>query len=98
MRTRFTAVTCLVLILPAALFMAALAVRSLQPHQYEPAHAAQRLVMWYAGRMWTLWVLLLGLPLIAFVVGCVELLRGWSRDPVLPLASRKPLASVRARL
>ena len=32
----------LLLIFPAALFMAALVVRRLQPLQYEPAHAAQR--------------------------------------------------------
>lgn len=98
MRTRITAAACLVLVLPAALFMTALALRSLQPQQHEPARAAQQLVMWYAARMWTLWALLLGLPLIAFVVGCVELLRGWRPGPVLPLASRKPLASIRARL
>jgi hypothetical protein len=35
-----------VLILPAALFMTALAMRNLQPPQYESAHIAQKLVMW----------------------------------------------------
>jgi hypothetical protein len=98
MRTRIIAVVGLVLIFPAALFMTALALRNLQPLQYEPARSAQQLVMWYAGRMWTLWVLLLGLPFIAVVSGCAELRRSWRRDIVLPLTSRKSLAMVRARL
>jgi hypothetical protein len=98
MRTRVIAITELVLIFPAVLFMTALALRNLQPLQYEPARSAQQLVMWYAGRMWTLWVLLFGLPFIALVSGCAELLRNWSRDIVLPLTSQKSLAMVRAHL
>ena len=73
MRTRIIAVTELALISPAALFMSALVVRSLQPLQHEPAHSAQQLVMWYAGRMWTLWVLLLALPLTVLLTGCLAL-------------------------
>ena len=98
MRARIIAVMGLVLIFPAALFMTALTLRNLQPLQYEPARSAQQLVMWYAGRMWTLWVLLLGLPFIVLVSGCAELLRSWNRDIILPLTSRKSLAMVRARL
>src|ERR1700681_1471170 len=99
MRTRIIAVMELVLIFPAALFMTALTLRNLQPLQYEPARSAQQLVMWYAGRMWTLWVLLLGLPFIVLVSGCAELLRSWNRDIIiLPLTSRKSLAMVRAHL
>jgi hypothetical protein len=98
MRTRIIAVTEMVLISPAALFMAALALRNLQPLQYEPAHSAQQLVMWYAGRMWTLWVLLLGLPFTVLVTGCAVLLHSWNRDIVLPLTARPSLAMVRAHL
>jgi hypothetical protein len=98
MRRRIIAVLELVLIFPAALFMTALTLRNFQPLQYEPARSAQQLVMWYAGRMWTLWVLLLGLPFIVLVSGCVELLRSWNRDIVLPLTSQKSLAMVRAHL
>jgi hypothetical protein len=98
MRTRIIAVLELVLIFPAAFFMTALILRNLQPLQYEPARSAQQLVMWYAGRMWTLWVLLLGLPFIVLVSGCAELLRSWNRDIILPLTSRKSLAVVRAHL
>jgi hypothetical protein len=38
------------LMFPAVLFMGALVVRMLQPLQHEPAHTAQRIVMWYALR------------------------------------------------
>jgi hypothetical protein len=68
----------LVLIFPAALFMTALLARLLLPLQYEPAQAAQRIVMWYAGRVWTLWVLLIGLPFAVLVIGCITLL--WTRN------------------
>jgi hypothetical protein len=98
MRTRVIAVMELVLIFPAVLFMTALVLRNLQPLQYEPARSAQQLVMWYASRMWTLWFLLLGLPLIVLVSGCAELLRSYNRDTVLPLRSQKSLAMVRAHL
>jgi len=97
MRTRIIAVMELMLIFPAALFMIALALRNLQPLQYEPAHSAQQLVMWYAGRMWTLWVLLLGLPFTVLVSGCAALLLSWDRDIVPPLTARS-LAMVRAHL
>src|SRR5450755_1591667 len=95
MRTRVIAVMELVLILPAALFMTALTLRNFQPLQFEPA---QQLVMWYAGRMWTLWVLLFGLPFIVVVSGCAELVRNWKRDISVPLTSQKPLTVARAHL
>jgi len=98
MRTRVIAVMELVLIFPSVLFMIALVLRNLQPLQYEPARSAQQLVMWYAGRMWTLWFLLLGLPLIVLVSGCAELLRSYNRDILLPLTLQKSLAMVRAHL
>ena len=79
MRTRIIAFLQLVLILPAALFMASLVVRNLGPSQYEPAHTAQQIVMWYAGRLWTLWVLLFTLPCIVLVSGGVAL-RTRNRD------------------
>jgi hypothetical protein len=59
----------LLLIAPAALFMAALIVRGLLPIDSEPAQTADQIVMWYAGRMWTLWLLLLALPISAFASG-----------------------------
>ena len=94
MRTRIIAFLQLALILPAALFMASLVVRNLEPLQYEPAHTAQQIVMWYAGRLWTLWVLLFTLPCIVLVSGCVAL-RTRNRDTEQhsapgPVASTRP--------
>jgi hypothetical protein len=71
------AATEFVLLLPAGLFMAALLVRQLQSLQSGPARAAQQVILWYADRVWTLWVLLTALPLAALVIGCVTLLRNW---------------------
>ena len=88
----------LVLIFPAALFMTALVLRSLQPLQYEPAHSAQQLVLWYAGRMWTLWVLLLGLPLTVLVTGCAASLGYWNAAVAVPHTAWRSLAMLRANL
>jgi hypothetical protein len=98
MRTRIIATIQLVLIFPAALFMTALVLRSLQPLQYEPAHSAQQVVMWYAGRMWTLWILLLALPLAVLVTGCATLLRRWKSDTALTQMVRQWLADIRAHV
>jgi hypothetical protein len=95
MRTRVIAVLELVLILPAVLFMTALALRNLQSLQFVPA---QQLVMWYAGRMWTLWVLLFGLPFIVLVSGCAELVRNWKRNISVSLTSQKSLTMALAHL
>jgi hypothetical protein len=54
--------------------------------------------MWYAVRMWTLWVLLFGIPLFALVSGCSELVRNWKCDTVAPLKSQKSLVMARAHL
>jgi len=97
MRPRIIAVTGLVLIFPAVLFMTALLLRGLQPLQYEPAHTAQQLVMWYAGRMWTLWVLLVGLPFAVFASGCAALLGRWNGDATTHTV-RESRAKVRGNL
>jgi hypothetical protein len=93
MRTRIIAFFQLALIFPAALFMTSLVVRNLGPPQYEPAHTAQQVVMWYAGRLWTLWVLLFALPCMVLVSGCVAL-RTRNRDTEQH-STRRSLASTR---
>src|SRR5579862_2071297 len=98
MRTRVIAALEFVLLSPAALFMAALVVRSLQPLQYEPAHSAQQVVMWHAGRMWTLWVLLLALPCTVLFTGSAALLRTWPRGKAVPHTAGQSLALVREHL
>lgn len=90
------AATQLLLIFPAALFMAALFLRELQPMQYEPARTAQRIVMWYAERQWTLWALLISLPCAVLVIGCATLLRGGNGNVERPYPARQTLAAVRA--
>lgn len=92
---RTLAAAQLLLMFPAILFMGALVVRQLSPLQHEPAQTAQRIVMWYAGRMWTLWALLIALPLTALVTGGAALLRGWSKLPQLPNRVQQGLATIR---
>lgn len=93
MRTRLIAALDAFLILPAALFMAALVLRELPPLQ----SSAQQFVMWYAGRVWTLWVLLLALPFTVLVTGGFTLLRSWNRGVAMPEEARRWLAAVRGQ-
>ena len=93
---RALAAAQLLLMFPAILFMGALVVRQLSPLQHEPAHTAHRIVMWYAGRMWTLWALLITLPLAVLVTGCVTLLRSWSNVSELPYRAQQGLAAIYA--
>jgi hypothetical protein len=92
---RIIAATVLVLISPAALFLTAVVTRHLKPLQYEPAHTAQRIVMWYAVRYCTLWVLLIAMPFAAMLTGCATLLRNWNRDTEPQWAARQPSAAIR---
>ena len=92
---RTLAAVQLLLIFPATLFMGALLVRQLSPLQQEPAYTAHRIIMWYAGRIWTLWVLLITLPLAVLVTGFLTLLRNWSDDAELPQAEQLTLAAIR---
>lgn len=93
------ALTELLLILPATLFMTALFVRNLQPLQYEPAHTAARIVSWYAARPHLgLWGLLIGLPLVVLATGCATLPRRWSDEPELRQAARQLLTTVSVHL
>jgi hypothetical protein len=93
------ATTEMLLIFPAALFMAALFLRNVQPQQYEPAHIAQLIVTWYAGRPRIgLWGLLIALPLTVLVTGSATLFRTWSDEVQLRQAARHTLAALRAHL
>ena len=93
---RAIAATQALLIFPAILFMGALILRQMSPLQHEPAFTAHQIVMWYAGRMWTLWVLLITLPLAVVVTGCLTILRSWSRDRELPRSVQKSSAAIHA--
>lgn len=95
-RTHLAAATQLLLIFPALLFMGSLVVRNLSPLQYGPAQAAQQIVLWYAGRMWTLWVLLIALPIGVLITGCVMFAGNYSRNAGLPQFAKQALALIRA--
>jgi hypothetical protein len=67
-----SALAHLLLIFAAVLFLVAVITQRL-PLQGEPAFAAQHIVTWYAHRIWTLWILLLALPLSVLISGCISL-------------------------
>ena len=77
---RIIAVAEVALILPAAIFMVALALREWRPLHYEPTHIAQQIVKWYTVRPWTWPVLMVRLPSAVFVTGCATLLWIWHTD------------------
>lgn len=89
----------LLLVAPAALFMSALVVRSLQPQQYEPARTAQRIVDLYASSTHIgLWLLLIALPLVVLIAGSVVLARAWRNDSALRQAANQAVTALRAHL
>jgi hypothetical protein len=94
MRTlrRAVAVTELTLILPAALFMSSLFMRS----AFRPAKVPEAIVTWYAGRAWTLWVLLLGLPFAVLLIGGSTIVQSWRHDDAFRQAALQTLAAIRA--
>ena len=76
MSRHFAAVVQLALIVPAALFLLAVLARGVGPLESGPAQTAQAIVTWYSGRIWTLWLLLLALPIAAFLIGGATLAGG----------------------
>lgn len=86
----------LLLMFPAVLFMSAVVVRNLQLLPEELAPTVQRIVMWYSARQWTLWVLLIALPLAVLITGCLTLLRSWRDDAELRQGTQKTLAVIHA--
>jgi hypothetical protein len=93
---RAIATTELLLILPVTLFMTALLVRTLQPLEGEPARIAERIVMWYAERQWTLWILLIALPLSVLVTGCATLTRNDARQTLAAIRAQPAMLLVAA--
>ncbi|MGE5834021.1 MAG: hypothetical protein ACM4AI_06040 [Acidobacteriota bacterium] len=80
---------------PAVLFVAALFLRQVPPPQSEPARTADRIVKWYAAHpQLALWVLLLLLPLAAFLLGSVALLRTWGDNPKLQYYTWRALTEI----
>jgi len=88
---RALAAAHLLLIAPAVLFLVAVTVQRLP---LQPAHTAQHIVMWYAERMWTLWILLLVLPLSVLISGCISLLRDSSGNAQVASLPQKALVAL----
>ncbi len=87
----------LVLVGPAVLFVMALFVRRLPPPESGPARTAERIVTWYAAHpQLALWVLLVLLPLSAFILGSAALLRTWDDNPQLRYYTWRALAAIPA--
>ncbi|HUK29583.1 MAG TPA: hypothetical protein VLV89_00615 [Candidatus Acidoferrum sp.] len=95
-QARLIAALGLTLIFPAALFMAALVVRNFNSLPFNSAEFAQRIVMSYAGKVWTLWVLLIAMPFAAFITGTAALLGDWGGDVELRNAARQSFSVIRA--
>lgn len=89
--------TEVLLISPAVLFMTALFARNLQPVQFQPAHAAQQIVTWYAERPHiALWLFLMAFPLAVLVSGCVTLVRRWRQEAELRQTARDIIRALEA--
>jgi hypothetical protein len=80
MNTARRACLQVLLILPALLFLGAVVLRNIQLLHT----GAQQIVMWYAVRMWTLWILLLALPVMVFATGCATLFNHRSHGTPTP--------------
>src|SRR3954452_22476464 len=95
---RVVAAMQLALLIPAVLFLGSVLIGAGHPPQDELANAAQRLVVWYSARTWTLWFLLLALPLAVVITGGATLLWTWNYDAELPPLVRQSLANIPAPL
>jgi hypothetical protein len=92
---RAVAATELLLVCPAALFVAALFVRSIQSQELEPARSANQVVMWYVGLAeCRLWGLLVTLPLAVLCLGGATLLQRWATDAELRHAVQQTLRAL----
>jgi hypothetical protein len=88
-----------VLVFPAALFMTALFVRNIQPAPYQPAQTARWIVDWFSVRSHLgLHICLIALPFLAFIIGCLKVIRAWRGDAELRQAGCAVVAAVRAHL
>jgi hypothetical protein len=80
---------------PAALFVTALFLRHVPPSGSGRVRTADRIVRWYAAHpQLALWVLLLLLPLSAFILGSAALLRTWAENPDLRYYTWRALAAI----
>ena len=89
------AVWTLALVLPSVLFVVALSLRQRRLIRGGLARAAESVVTWYGAHPQVgLWLLLILLPLSAFVLGSATLLRTWSENPRLQDVTWRALSEI----
>jgi hypothetical protein len=73
------------LVLPATVFLAAAALRVLQPRQYEPARTSWIIFEWTVEHISRLGaaMLFIGMPSIVVLSGCATLFQTWREDQAL---------------
>src|SRR5690349_24116235 len=88
------------LVLPAALLLAAAALRQLQPAEHEPARTISMIFSLIGPRIshFDAALLFLGLPGITAISGCVAILVAWNKSETLRQDTATMLASLRRNL
>jgi len=88
------------LILPATVFLAATALRLLQPREYEPARTSWIIFEWTMTHVsrFSAAILFIAMPGVVLIAGCATLLRNWRQDPALRHDSGMTLAILRRHL
>ena len=88
------------LVLPAALLLAAAALRQWQPAEHEPARTISMIFSWVGPRIshFDAALLFLGLPGIAAIAGCVAILVAWRKSETLRQDAVAVLTGLRRNL
>ncbi len=88
------------MVLPAALLLAAAALRTMQPREHEPARTIWILFEWTATHLsrFGAAIVFLGMPGVVVLTGCAMLLEKWRKDAGLRQDTAMTLAILRRRL
>ena len=88
-----------VMVLPAAVLLAATALRYLQPSRYEPARTSWIISEWATAHISRLGaaILFIAVPCLAVLVGCVSLVQTWREDQSLRQDARVVLTILQRR-
>ena len=88
------------LILPATVFLAAAALRLLQPREYQPARSSWIIFEWTMthGSRFGAAILFIAMPGVVLIAGCATLVRNWRQEPGLRHDSAMTLTILRRHL
>lgn len=89
-----------VMVLPAAVFLTAAALRLLQPRQFEPAHASWIIFDWTTTHIsrFGATMLFLVMPPLVVLAGCSTLVRSWRESQILRQDAALGLSILRRHL